>query len=186
MEELVPRQSHKLQVPVRFRVPLPLVFAFACALLRAQTPAPVPSTAVVPGSLSYRPGALLGLGGGAVVPSGGMFAYQQLSGYLGAGTYGTTVNQYTIIKGQVMNCALGGVSKILYEPEPFTAGMTGLGGGCESATGDAAGAANAQAFLSWHIGKTRLSLVLTGEKTWTTAGKAAIKTTLGLIYAIKQ
>lgn len=158
---------------------------FACALLRAQTPAPAPVPSV-PGLLSYRPSALVGLGGGAVVPSGGMFAYQQLSGYLGAGTYGTTVNQYTIIKGQVMNCALGGVSKILYEPEPFTAGITGLGGGCESATGDAAAAGNAQAFLSWHIGKTRLSLVLTGEKTWTTAGKAAIKTTLGLIYAIKQ
>lgn len=144
-----------------------LVLILACAtVLHGQPapPAPVPSN-----NLQY----FVSAGGGAVVPGhGGKFFYWSVSRYLGQQTYATVATEYTIQKGAVVTCPLAGVSKVLYTLGPVTVGLTGLGGAC-----DANSAANAQGFVNFHV-KGLFYLVLTGQKTYTAASKAAFQFTL--------
>ena len=152
--------------------------------LFAQQATPVSSPPTAAG-VNYHPSTLLGLGGGAVIPNGGAFGYEQVSIYAGSGTYVTQVNQFSRIGGQLQSCAMAGATKVQYQPGAFSFGLTGLAGACQTTQGNASGAVSAQPFVSWHIKQSPFSLALTGEKTFTASGKTAGQVTLGLVLAVK-
>jgi len=165
--------------PVQQSVPITVPAVGAAVQAIAQ---PIAAAA---SDIAYLPKWYGSLGAGAVVPGSGKFAYEAIAAYIGAQTYATTVNEFNIVKGQVQSCAMGGLSKILYEFGPLSIGTTGLAGGC-TATSTSGGAAGAvQPFLSWHIGHSGVSLLATGDKIFTVDGKQAAKITFGISYASK-
>ena len=104
---------------------------------------------------------------------------------MGSNTYITQATQLVSVGGLIQTCSLAGATKVEYQPGPFSFGMTGLGGACESTTGNAGGAVSGQFFGAWHVGKTPFVIIITGQKTWTTSGKSAAKVTLGLDLVVK-
>ncbi len=156
-----------------------LLAALVCTILSTGLSAQsVPPTS----SITYLPKLYGSVGGGAVVPGSGKFGYESISLYLGQQTYATTINEYTISKGQVQSCTLAGLSKLMYQFGFVSLGTTGLAGGC-NATSSSGGVAGAvQGFASFHIGKSGFSIVATGDKTFTSDGRQGIKATLGFSY----
>lgn len=156
-----------------------LLAAFVCTILSAGLYA---QSAAPTSSITYLPKLYGSVGGGAIVPGSGKFGYQSISLYLGQESYATTINEYTITKGQVQSCTLAGLSKVMYEFGFVSIGTTGLAGGC-NATSTSGGVAGAvQGFASFHLGKTGFSIVATGDKTFTTDGRQGVKMTLGVSY----
>jgi hypothetical protein len=155
----------------------------------AQTPATPASAAAAVSNITYLPKWYGSVGVGGAIPGNSRFAYESISAYLGAATYATTVNQYTISNGKVQDCTLAGLTKALYQFRPLTIGTTGLGGGCSSTSGDSAAGA-VQGFASLRIRKSPISLVATGEKTWIATGpgpnggKQGVQLTLGISYGL--
>ena len=148
-----------------------------------QAVAPVVAAALPTSSITYLPRFYGSVGGGGIVPGhGGRFAYESISAYIGAQTYATTVQEFTISKGKVQSCTLAGVSKIMYQFGFVSIGLTGLGGGCNSTSGDSGAAGAAQGFASFHLGKSGMSIVATGDKTFTADGRQGVKLTLGVSY----
>lgn len=146
-------------------------------------PAAVPAAVALPASgISYLPKFYGSVGGGGTVPGKGRFAYESISAYLGQETYATTVQEFTLAKGAVQSCTMAGLSKPLYQFGFLTLGITGLGGGCSSTAGTSGAAGAAQGFASFHLARTGFSVVATGDKTFTTDGRQAVKLTLGVAY----
>lgn len=145
-------------------------------------PAPLPPEPPAQSGITYLPKWYASAGGGALVPGSGKFAYESISAYIGAGTYATTVQEFTISAGKVQSCTMAGVSKLLYQFGFVSIGMTGLGGGCNSTGGDSGAAAATQGFASFHLGKSGISIVATGDKTFLTDGRQGAKITLGVSF----
>jgi hypothetical protein len=153
-----------------------LALFLLCIPLAAQSLPTAPAT--------YLPEYIVSAGGGAVVPGhGGSFAYQCFGAMLGQATYGLSCQQWSVVNGQIQNCALAGLMKPTHQFGPISFGVTGLGGGCESTNGNAAAAGNAQVFVNFHIGKTPLNIPITYEKTFSAVGKQAAQLTGGIIWA---
>lgn len=149
-----------------------LIKAIQDALTKASAPAPVVIPLPAPTML---PTTFVSGGGGFASPSG-KFAYASISTLaLPQQTYATGVVEYTLVKGQVETCTFGGVSKPMYQVSFITAGLTGLGGGCNSTNGNSAVAGSGQIFLYFRWGKLPLGNVLTFMKN-TNSG---FKVTLG-------
>jgi len=144
----------------------------------AQVAEPVVAAA---SKVTYLPKWYGSVGAGGLTVGKGRFAYESISAYLGAETYATTVNEYTMQGGKVTSCTLAGLSKLLYQFGIVSVGTTGLGGGCNSTDGNNGAAGAVQGFASFHV-KGAVSIVLTGDKTFTTDGRQAVKVTLGISY----
>jgi len=143
-------------------------------ILSAQATPPVPGPPTQPAaSISWTPKTVVTAGGGYSSPNG-KFAYYSESHYVSQGTYGTIAIEEEIIGGKVVQCALGGATKLLYQFGLFTLGMTGLGGGCGSAV-----AGSGQGFLDVRWGKLAYGNTVTVTKN--TSG--GWKVTLGFRWA---
>lgn len=124
------------------------VILFLASIASAQSP-PQPA-ATIPLNLpapTMLPSFFVSGGGGFASP-GGKFAYASASSLeLPQQTYITIAEEYTIVKGKITPCTLGGLSKPLYQIGPLVAGLTGLGGSCTSPTGATTAIGSAQPFL---------------------------------------
>ena len=160
-----------------------LALIFCCAMATAQqtSPAQSPTAAPVQPSLTnvtFLPKLVVTGGGGFASPNG-KFGYVSESTYVGAGTYATVAIEDTIVKGNVESCTLAGVTKPLYQLSVFTAGLTGLGGGCTSTAGTSTATGAGQAFLDVQWGKLPLGNTITVMKLTT----GSFKVTIGFRWA---
>ena len=136
-------------------------FLLAVALGVAQTPQEPPKY-------------ILSGGGGFASPNG-KFAYvSESSLILPQGTYATVSQEYTLIKGAVQSCTFAGISKPIYQWSLLTIGLTGLGGGCTSSSGDTAGAGSGQGFLHVKWGHLPFGNVITAAKNSNTGFKVTL------------
>ena len=110
---------------------------------------------------------------------GGGFAYWSGSKYVGQASWVTYIQEYTISKGAIVSCSLGGVSHVVRQVSFISVGLTGAGGGCSGDPRGAESAASGQGFLSFHI-KGAWSIIATARKTFTASGTDAFRLTLGL------
>lgn len=156
-----------------------LLAALVCTILSAGLYA---QSAAPTSNITYLPKLYGSVGGGAVIPGKGRFAYESISLFLGQETYATSVQEFTITNGTVQTCTMAGVSKVAYQFGFISIGITGLAGGCNSTSGSSGGAGAAQGFASFHLGKTGFSVVATGDKTFTADGRQGVKATLGVSY----
>jgi hypothetical protein len=147
-----------------------------------QAVAPVVAAIAATSNITYLPKFYGSVGGGAVVPGSGKFAYEAIAAYIGMATYAMTVQEFTLSKGTVQSCTMAGVSKVMYQFGFVSLGITGLGGGCNSTSGSSGGAGAAQGFASFHLGKSGMSIVATADKTFTTDGRQGVKATFGVSY----
>lgn len=100
-------------------------------------------------------------GGGGFASPNGKFSYASISKLLGAGTYATAAQEYTLINRKVQSCTLAGVTKQQYAFSVVRIGLTGLGGGCQ----DGAYTAAAQGFADIGFGKiSKWGVVFTATK----------------------
>lgn len=154
---------------------------FDCTPIQ-QAVAPVVAAIAATSNINYLPRWYGSLGGGAVVPGSGKFAYQAIAAYIGKSTYATTVQEYTIVGGKITSCTMAGISPVLYQFGFLSIGLTGLGGGCNSSSGSSGMAAATQGFASFRIGHTGISIPVTADKTFTTDGRQGVKATFGVSY----
>lgn len=147
-----------------------LILFLATASLFAQgtVPAvPLPAPTMLPN--------LFVSGGGGYASPGGTFAYTSVSTLaLPQQTYLTGAVEYTLVKGQVESCTLGGMTKPMYQLSIITVGVTGLGGGCQSTTGSASLVGSGQGFLYFRWGKLPIGNVLTVLKNTNTGWKVTL------------
>jgi hypothetical protein len=144
--------------------------------------APLWAQSLPTSTIDYLPKWYGSLGAGAVIPGSSKFGYEAIATFVGQASYVTAVNEYTFTKGTVQSCALGGVSKVLYQFGAFSIGTTGLAGGCTTVPTSGGAAAAVQGFLSYRVRKSGISLLLTGDKTFTVDGRQAAKLTFGVSY----
>lgn len=169
------------QAPVSQPVATPVTAScpagFVCTPNPPKVAAPVTVSIPIPSSpISYSPSVLVTGGGGFASPNG-KFAYGSISTQTGPqSTYLTAAQEFTMVKGQVQSCTLGGLSKSIYQFGPALIGLTGLAGGCNSTSGTASVAASGQGFLLFRFRKTPYSVVITALKN-TTGG---FKVTAGM------
>lgn len=154
---------------------------FDCTPIQ-QAVAPVVAAIAAKSDITFLPKFYGSVGGGAVVPGSGKFAYQAIAAYIGKNTYATTVQEYTIVGGKITSCTMAGISPVLYQFGFLSIGLTGLGGGCSSSSGSGGMAAATQGFASFRLGHTGISIPITVDKTFTTDGRQGVKATLGVSY----
>ncbi len=147
-------------------------FLLGAAVLAAQSTVAPQDPAFTPTML---PKYIVTAGGGFASPNG-KFAYiSESSMVLPQQTYATVSQEYTLIKGQVQSCTFAGLTKPMYQFSVVTVGLTGLGGGCTSSSGETSGAGSAQGFLHIRWGKLPLGNVVTVMKN----SNSGFKVTLG-------
>lgn len=134
---------------------------------------PAPLTDAI-GSLtnvSWLPKFIVTGGGGIGVKPKDTFVYVSESNFLGAGTYSTVVIEERFVNGQLTQCTKAGITKPMYQFGLFSAGLTGVGGGCVSSKQSASASATIQAFLDWRFTKkSTYGLTFTGTRFTDTSG----------------
>lgn len=150
----------------------------ASSLALAQAPPADPAPLPLPAP-TMLPKFFVSAGGGFAEPSG-KFAYMSESTLvLPQQTYATVAQEYTLVKGQVQSCTFGGLSKPLYQLWIVTAGITGLGGGCTSSSGDTAPAGSGQVFLNIPWGPLPVGNIITFRKNTNTGWKVTLGFSFG-------
>lgn len=149
-----------------------------------QSPATPPTSQVSPtlpaplsnalGSLTnvtWLPKSIYTVGGGLGIKPKDSFGYVSMSNFLGAGTYSTVVIEERYVNGQLTQCTKAGVTKPMYQFGLFTAGITGVGGGCVSSGKSTNASGTVQGFLDWRFTKkSTYGLTLTGTRFTDTSG----------------
>lgn len=157
---------------------LAAAFLLGSVALVGQVVPPTPAPQVSQDLPKY----ILTVGGGFASPNG-KFAYvSESSLVLPQGTYLTVSQEYSIVKGQVQSCTFAGAAKPLYRFSVITAGVTGLGGGCNSTVGDSSAAASGQGFLHINWGRLPFGNVITVQKNSNTG----YKVTFGFTWSKQQ
>lgn len=149
----------------------------------AQAPPEPPPAVTIPVPLpapTMLPKYFVSAGGGYATP-GGKFAYvSESSLVLPQQTYATVAQEYTIDKNhQVQSCTFVGISKPMYQLWGITLGVTGLGGGCTSSSGDSSPDGSGQIFLNIPWWKLAEGNVITFRKNTNSGWKVTLGFSFG-------
>lgn len=145
-----------------------LAFVLFAGVALAQAPLPaLPAPTMLPKFFVS--------GGGGFASPSGSFAYASESSLvLPQQTYATVAQEYTLIKNQVQSCTLAGLSKPMYQLSVVTLGVTGLGGGCTSSSGDSSPAGSGQVFLHIRWGRLPIGNLLAFRKNTNSGWKVTL------------
>lgn len=134
-------------------------------------PAPLSNIVSQATNITWLPKSIYTGGGGIGIKPSDKFAYVSMSNFLGAGTYSTIVIEERYVNGALTQCTKAGITKPMYQFGLFTAGLTGVGGGCVSSGQSASASATVQAFLDWRFTKkSTYGLTFTGTRFTDTSG----------------
>jgi hypothetical protein len=130
-----------------------------------RRPAPVLQDGRV-GVVQAQPSDFVTFGGGDQAPGhGAAFAYGSVSHYLGQQSWATAVSEYSMFRGQVISCPMGGVSHVVAGFGAASFGVVGAVGACSGTPSGASTAESAQGFGVVHVWRS-LSFVATARKTF--------------------
>jgi len=116
------------------------------------------------------------------------FGYFSFSQEIASKTYATAISEYVRLKDNTLSiCPRAGVSRIAWVHAPFTFGLVGDIGACESVVGSTTGLAiSGRGFVTYDIKKSNFYLVLSGETLKTSGGNITPLITLGLHYGVPK
>ena len=116
------------------------------------------------------------------------FGYFSFSQEVANKTYVTAISEYVRLSNNTLSiCPRGGMSKIAWVHAPFTFGLVGDVGACESTVGSISGLAiSGRGFVTYDIRKSNYYLVLSGETLKTSGGNITPLITLGIHYGVPK